>query len=181
MLADSANVRGLLSARVEQFSYLLNQPAASDITATVTIHQAEASPGSSLLSLLETIDLLRRAGNADRSSLVRSVVLPQQQVSVQMRQGFIIHQGLVVELSGYQASSSGAVGMNRQLQIYLDIPLDKTSVASNVRTIRIPLRGTIDAPQPDTAGLLQNLGTQTIERKLNNTLDKQLNKLLDRF
>ena len=181
MLADSANVRGLLSARVEQLSYLLNQPAASDITATVTIHQAEASPGSSLLSLLETIDLLRRAGNADRSSLVRSVVLPQQQVSVQMRQGFIIHQGLVVELSGYQASSSGAVGMNRQLQIDLDIPLDKTSVASNVRTIRIPLRGTIDAPQPDTAGLLQNLGTQTIERKLNNTLDKQLNKLLDRF
>ena len=181
MLADSANVHGLLSARVEQFDYSINQPDASDITGTITIHQAEASPGSSLLALLETIDLVRRAGNADRSSLVRSVVLPQQQISVQMRQGYIIHQGLVVELSGYRASSRGAVGLNRQLQIDLDIPLDKSANASNARTVRIPLRGTIDSPQPDTTGLLQNLGTQTIERKLNNTLDKQLNKLLDRF
>ncbi|MEZ6041219.1 MAG: hypothetical protein R3C20_11975 [Planctomycetaceae bacterium] len=181
MMADSANVSGEVSARVERFDYHLNQPEASDIAATISIHHAEAAPGASLQSLLETLDVIRRLGKSDRSSLVRSVVLPQQQIPIALRQGVVTHQGLIIELSGYRAQTSGAVGLNRQLQIMLDVPLEKATGGNDFRSIRIPVRGTIDSPQPDTAGLLQNLGTQSIQNNLNNQLNKQFNKLLDKL
>ncbi len=62
MLADTAEVNGEVSARVERFLWDFNAPENSDVQAQLTIHQAEASPGSSLASLLEVVDLLRRSG-----------------------------------------------------------------------------------------------------------------------
>jgi len=90
-----------------------------------------------------------------------------------------------MDLAGYRVKSSGAVGLNEQLQITLDVPLEKSSSGGSVRTVSIPLRGTIKSPQPDTAGLLQNLGTQKIQEKVGDEVDKALNKglneLLNRF
>ena len=67
----------------------------------------------------------------------------------------------------------------------IDVPLEKSSVAGNGRSITVPLRGTISQPVPDTGALLQNLGTQKIREKIggevDKTLNKQLNKLLDKF
>ncbi len=181
MLADAASVSGLVSARVERFDYDLNAPQNSDIAAVLTIHSGSASPGPSLLPLLEAIDVIRRADGSDRSSVVRSIVLPAQDVPVEVRQGFVMHQGLTIELNGYRAVSSGGVGLNRQVQLVLDIPLEKSGTGNSARSIKVPVRGTIDRLQPDTAALLQNLGTQAIEKKLNNQLDRQLNKLLDKL
>ncbi len=181
LMADATDVNGRISARVERFDYDLNVPQNSDAAAVVTIHNAQASPGTLLMPLLDAINLIRRVGNADRSSVVRSITLPAQDVALQLRQGFVVHQGLMIELAGYRAKSSGAVGLNRQLQLTLDIPLEKAAGSNEFRNVRIPIGGTIDRPLPDTSALLQGLGTQAIEQKLNNQLDRQLNKLLDKL
>ncbi len=131
--------------------------------------------------MLSAIDLIRRIDKSDRSSVVRSITMPQQQIPFEFRQGYVLHKGLTFDLAGYRMQSSGAVGLNRQLQLTIDVPLEKTTGDSTGRSLQIPLRGTIDQPQPDTSGLLQNLGTQKIEQKINNELDRQLNKLLDKL
>lgn len=193
MMADAADVNGQLSMRVERFFWDVNVPQNSDVSGQLTIHQAQATPGSSLAPLLQVVDLLR---NRDQTSGLssKSLTLPEQTVPVQVRQGFVIHEGLIMDLSGYQLKSSGAVGLNEQIQITLDVPLDKATSGSRVRTIKVPLRGTLKSPQPDVSSLLQNLGTQQLQEKLgvdklekklsdevDQTLNKGLNKLLNRF
>lgn len=185
MLADTADVSGTVSARVERFLWDFNASENSDVQAQLTIHQAQASPGSSLASLLEVVDLLRRSGDAGQSLTQRSLVLPEQTIPVQVRQGYVVHDGLVMDLNGYRMRTSGAVGLNKQLQMTIDVPLEKSTADGAGRSIKVPLRGTISSPQPDTAALLQNLGTQKIQEKLGDqvdkTLNKQLNKLFDKF
>lgn len=185
MLADTAEVNGEVSARVERFLWDFDAPQNSDVQAQLTIHQAEASPGSSLASLLEVVDLLRRSGDASQSLTQRSLVLPEQTIPVQVRQGYVAHDGLVMDLNGYRMRTSGAVGLNKQLQMTIDVPLEKSTADGAGRSIKVPLRGTISSPQPDTGALLQNLGTQKIQEKLGDqvdkTLNKQLNKLFDKF
>ena len=106
----------------------------------------------------------------------------------------MIHDGLIMDLAGYRLKSSGAVGLNEQIQVTLEVPLEKTTSGSDVRTIKIPVRGTLMNPQPDVSSLLLNLGTQQLQEKLgvdklqkqlgdevDKTLNKGLNKLLNRL
>ena len=83
--------------------------------------------------------------------------------------------------------------MNEQLQITLDVPLEK-GTTDNIRTIKVPLRGTLKSPQLDTSSLIQNLGIQKIQEQfgteklqqqlgdeIDQTLNRGLNKLLNRI
>lgn len=184
MMADSADVNGHISMRVERFLWDLEVPQNSDVVGQLRIHEAQATAGSSLAPLLQVVDLLQKRDSTDGYSS-RALTLPEQTVPIQVRQGYVVHDGLIMDLAGYRVKSSGAVGLDEQLQLTLDIPLEKSNTTGNIRTVKIPLRGTIKQPQPDTAALLQNLGTQKIQEKLGDevdkTLNKGLNKLLNRF
>jgi len=192
MMADAADVNGQLSMRVERFFWDLNAPQNSDVSGQLTIHEASATPGSSFASLLQVVDLLRKRDDTNGYA-GRSLTLPEQTIPVQVRQGYVIHDGLIMDLAGYRLKSSGAVGLNEQIQITLDVPLEK-GTAVTTRSIKVPLRGSVKSPQPDTAALIQNLGTQKLQEKLgvdklqekigngvDETLNKGLNKLLNRF
>jgi len=190
MLADTAEVNGRISARVERFLWDFNIPENSDVVAQLTIHQAKASPGSSLASMLQVLELLRKSGDSSASLADRSLTLPEQTIPVQVRQGYVTHEGLTMELSGYRMKTSGAVGLNKQLQMTINLPLEKSTATTAGRSVKIPLRGTISQPQPDTGALVQGLGVQKIQEKLglgdsaekvDKTLNKQLNKLFDKF
>ena len=178
MLAASLDVRGTLSARVEQFLWDFEHVAKSMVSGQVTIHQAQASPGGSLTVLLELFDLIRKKSGSTSSVQEKALILPEQTVAVRVAQGFVVHEGLQMELSGYRLTSSGAVGFNQQLQLVLDVPLEKNASGPG-STIRVPLRGTVKQPQPDTAAMLQALGTQQLQNQLGDKLDKTINKQLD--
>ena len=184
MMADAADVNGQLSIRVERFLWDLTTPQNSDVAGQLTIHQAQATPGASLAPLLEIVDLLLRSDDSNGLSS-KSLTMPEQTVPVQVRQGSVIHEGLIMDLAGYRLKSSGAVGFDEQIQITLDVPLEKGTSGSTIRTFKVPLRGTVKSPQPDTSSLLQNLATQKIQEKLGDevdkTLNKGLNKLLNQF
>jgi hypothetical protein len=181
MLADTAQVDGDVSARFERFLWDFNTPEHSDALGQLTIHRAQAAAGSSLATILQVIDLLRKSSDSSQSLAERTLVLPEQTVPVQIRQGFVAHKGLIMELSGYRLETSGAVGLNKQLQMTIDVPLEKSTASANGRSVKIPLRGTISQPQPDTVALLQNLGAQKIQEKIGDQVDKNLNKQLNKL
>ncbi len=160
MLGDAADINGQLSMRVRTIPVGSERAAESDVAGQLTIHQASATPGSSFATLMQVIDLLRKRDESNGLSS-RSLTLPEQTVPVQVRQGYVIHDGLIMDLAGYRLKSSGAVGLNEQIQITLDVPLEKGTTAE-VRTIKVPLRGTVKSPQLDTSSLIQNLGIQKI-------------------
>jgi hypothetical protein len=98
---------------------------------------------------------------------------------VQLVQGWVQHENLAMDLAGYRVTSSGAVGMNQQLQMTLNVPLEKQSAGG--RALPIPLRGSILAPQPDLAGFLQQAGGQQLQKQLQNQLDKAVNGQLQKL
>ncbi len=181
LLGDASSVNAVVSARVERFDYHLNAPEQSEITAVVTIHSAEASPGPSLMPLLQGIDAIRRVSGSDRGSVVQSLVLPAQEIPFEVRQGLVSHQGLTMDLAGYRIRSSGSVGLDRRIQLELEIPLEKHRAGAESRAVRVPIRGTIEQPLPDTGNMLQTFGAQALEKKLNQQLDRQLNRILDKL
>lgn len=200
VMAEATNVNGMISARVEKFDYDLNTVENSTIVGMITIHNAQASPGSSLQSLLEILDVVRLAGNPGRGSMTHSLVMPAQDIPFQLKRGAVHHQGLMMDLAGYRAQSQGSVGLNRELQLALEIPLEKSASVNSPRTIRVPIGGTIDRPLPDTSALVQGLGAQALQKQfgdrlnldklngdplngqqLNEQVDKQLNKLFNKL
>jgi hypothetical protein len=176
-LASAANVQGTVSARVNQFHYNLDRPETSMLTGHVDIHGITAKPGSSLMVLLQGLDTLR----PDRRSLARDLTIPPQQVQCELRNGMISHDQLLLALSGYGLKTHGAVGIDRQVNLILEIPLEKTIDQRSGRTVSIPVQGTVSQPRIDVGQLLQNAGTQRIQSEINDQLDRGLNQFFDQL
>lgn len=181
LLSNTTQISGLVSARVDHFDVSWIEPRASTASGQLTVHHAEADPDGALLAALRTVDLIRASGRPDRSSVVRSIRLPEQSLPVSLRNGVIRHEGLQLEVGDYQIRSSGDVHLDRTVRIMVDVPLEKTRGNDDVRILRVPVGGTLDNLQPDTDALLRDLGRSEIDDRVNRELDRQLNKLLDKL
>jgi hypothetical protein len=179
LLATAVDVQGRLSARVEQCVWDFEAIENCVARGQLTIHEAAAAPGGSLTALLEIVDLVRSRSGDSAPWAARSLVLPQQAIPVRLERGWVNHENLALELAGYRLTSTGAVGLNQQLQLTLNVPLEKQSAGG--RTVPVALRGTITAPQPDAAGFLQAVGTQQLQRQLQNQVDKAVNNQLQKL
>ena len=176
VLADSATVDGSVSARVHQFQYAIDSPSSSTIQAVLTIHRGVASPGNSLAPLLQVLSVVSKSNLSNRQ-----LEFPAQDVPVQVDRGMIVHDGLEMTLAGYSLRSAGGVGFDRRVQLVLDVPMEKGTAGQSTRSLRIPVYGTVDRPQLDTAGLLQNLGTQQIQNRVNDQLNNGLKNLFKKL
>jgi hypothetical protein len=176
MMAEATDVQGHFSARVHRFDYHVDQPEQSMVQAVLTVHNASAAPGASLGQLFQVISVLGKRNTPDTGS----IELPTQEVAFELRDGMVIHDGLQIMIGGYSMTSRGGVGFNRDLRLALDVPLDQ-SASERDNSVRIPFSGTIDRPQLDTSGLLQNLGRQQIGNRVNEQIDRGLNRLLDKL
>ncbi len=186
LLADAVEVQGALSVRVEQLLWDFNSVTDCHAVGELTIHEAAAAPGSGLTPLLAVLEAAKKRDLAAAVSVDTSrfqVAMPLQRIPFRVEQGMVRHEGLQLEAAGYRLASSGAVGLGGQLQLTLDVPLEK--VASGGRTARLPVRGTISRPQPDTAALVQTLAADQLQKRLGDKVDRtvnqQLNRLLERF
>ena len=176
-LADSVGIRGAVSARVSRFRCDLDHPESSDIVGTVDIDGITASPGNSSSLLLEAMDALR----SGRRSFVRDLSIPAQQVQCRLRNGMLTHDQLLLTLSGYNMRSRGSVGLNKQLDLTLDIPLEKAKTGSSGRMVSVPVQGTVSHPSIDSGRLIQDAGRRRIQSEINKQLDRGLNQLFDKL
>jgi hypothetical protein len=176
LMADATNVQGSFSERVHRFDYHIDQPKQSMVQAVLTVHDATAAPGASLEQLLQVVSVLGKRNTLDTGS----IDLPTQEIPFEMRDGMVIHDGLQIGVAGYFMTSRGGVGFNRELRLALDIPLERGASGRN-NSVRLPFSGTIDRPQLDTHGLLQNLGKQQIDSRVQEQLDRGLNSLLNKL
>jgi len=181
VLADSSNVSGTVSARIQSFDFDLQNPERSTASGAMTIHAAEAAPTSELLALLQALDAIRLATKGKSDYSTKSITMQAQEVPITLSQGVISHSDMTFDLSDYRVRSSGQVGMNRSVRLVLDIPLEKMKGSSDYRTVRVPVGGTLDRLQIDTRQLLQGLGAREIENQINQQIDRQLKGLLDKL
>ncbi|MCR9200390.1 MAG: AsmA-like C-terminal region-containing protein [Planctomycetaceae bacterium] len=177
MLAESAAVQGVVSARLQQFAWFLDTPRHSLVDGVLSIQQASAAAGPSLDPVIRVLELVGRQDLAGRQ-----LVFPSQDVRIHVAQGIVEHDQLQMDLNDYQIATSGRIGLDERVDLTLSVPLEK---GANSRRVQIPVRGTIRRPVPAMDGLLQNLGQQELRSRLdgelNRQLDKGLNRLLDKL
>ena len=93
----------------------------------------------------------------------------------------VTHNGLELHMADYRMTSSGSVGLNKQIQLVLDVPLERSSGNERSRSLQVPVGGSIGRPVLNTQGLLQNFGRQQIDKTINKQIDRGLNRLLDKL
>jgi hypothetical protein len=94
-----------------------------------------------------------------------------------------------MQIGNVQVSTQGSVGLDDSLQMVLSIPIqdawlrDSKAGALRGKTIHIPIRGTVSAPQPDVGAVLSDLTKQILSGSVKDALKGELNKgktLLDK-
>ncbi len=177
LLAEAAGVRGSVSARLNRFYYNLDRPESSEFSGTVDIQGITATPGSSLSVLVQALDTFR----SGRRSLVRDLSFPPQQIQCELRNGFVTHDRILLTLSGYNLRSQGSVGLNKQLNLTLEVPLEKSNGQRSRGSVSVPVTGSVSRPRIDLGQILQDVGTRRLQGEINNQLERGLNGLFNKL
>lgn len=175
-LADAARVDGRVSARAKRFQYLTGRPQDSLISATVDLDRTVATPGPSVAPLLEALRILKPERAPGRSAW--ELIVPEQKVSLLLQHGRLQHDAFLLEAAGYRLRTRGTVGLDRRIDLVLDIPLKRTESA---RIVSVPLTGTVTRPMIDPSQLLLKTGRSRLEDEIGRQLDRGLNDLIDRI
>jgi hypothetical protein len=184
VLADSVDVRGLVSIDVEEVKVLIGHLEQADFRGVVRLEDAQAT-GSPLIRELLVL--------TDGQPVVE--IAKESEIRFQVRQGRVYHEGLQLKLPGMVIETSGYVGLDRSLEMTAEMPIpprwypnERVRQQLAGQRIRVPIAGTLDKPRLDKQGfqrqvgqLVQESAGRLIEGELNKQIDKQLGRFLDKL
>lgn len=179
-LAGAASTEGAVSIDLSDGVVPLAQPRKLNVSGAVTIHDVAVGPGTltqSMTDLLATLQAPTRFQLADNSV-----------VQFEVADEHVTHRGLEFGVPQVRVRTEGTVGFDRTLDLVAEIVLalgeDEKHpylTALGNRNLRVPIRGTFDAPQIDLAAaatgnanwvnLLQTAGTLWSKRSAGSTAD----------
>jgi hypothetical protein len=151
---NPVDVEGVADLAFREF----NVPLTGDlqravVDAQITLRGASVASSGALKSLLGVIGL------ADETLQV-----PDQDVRVRLRDGRIHHGKLPLKVREYTLVSSGSVGLDKTLDLLVELPVTRELVDSDSlydvlegQSIKVRLRGTLDNPQFDRDIIKDNL------------------------
>lgn len=134
--------------------------------------------------LLETI--LTMSG--ETNLLVRAAEDP---IVIENRNGRLHSEGLILMVGDYPVSFSGSVGFDQTLDYYVELPVTRRMVGSDVfqylqnESIRVPIRGTAERPRLGRReyrdalnDLIKKAGKNLIKEKVGGLIEKEGGKIL---
>ena len=193
LLADVTSVQGNLSLDIDRAEIMPTAWERQTLVGKLHVHGANVGPGplaDQLLALVQQIRNLRRgAGAADGGGQPTSwLQLPEQNIGFAVEQGRVAHRDMQIQAGDVIITTSGSVGVDGSLELIASVPVqkdwvDKTPSLQSLagQQIQVPIRGTIQRPQLDLAGLVnigQNLATSALQGVAQKQIDRGLNKLL---
>ncbi len=170
-LADAVRIEGRFTADTAAARVPLRYCDQVDLAGTLTIHAARVTPGPLARRTFGVFDQLRALGGGglplpfdigrDRNDRVL-MTFREQQVPVRIAEARVHHEGMQFDIGGVVVNSSGSVGFDETLDLTLEVPLQAKWLGSNRalaslagESLRVPVRGTIDAPEVDAAALTE--------------------------
>ncbi len=193
MLADSAQVEGKISVDMQAASLPLLAPATGTASGVLSIHRAQARPGTVALQITSAIDqvrtmITRRQANGPNRDQVW-LEMTEQQVPFRLEQGRMYHEGMTFMVSNVSVKTSGSVGLDNTLNLIAEIAIKDEWLGNNKavaglkgKSIQIPITGTTSRPQIDPSvftSLLQQLGGSAIEGLLQDKVGDGLNGVIN--
>ena len=192
--ADAAEMDGAFSLDVDENVWPLAMPQAGKARGSLTIHRARIVPGPMANRLVGTVEqvralLERRTPTAtDPARLVME--LPEQTVGLAQMNGRVFHDRMTVRIGDIELVTGGSVGFDETLQLTFLLPVQEKWVRGTPalarmagQSLRIPVTGTFSQPHIDPsilAQLAQQAAGSTIEKAIDDTVQKQLDRFLPR-
>ena len=206
-MADATRVDGRFSVILGKGALPVSDPSAGEVSGQFAIHEAQLSPGpfaDQVIAVVDRIKALTKSRSlrpADLLSLAEQstssasggrervwVTLPEQQVPFRMIDRRVHHEGLILVTKEATLKTRGSVGLDESLDLIVEVPVRDEWIAQNKqlsslrgKTLNIPVRGSLTAPQLDLRvfeSLARDALTAPVENLLENELQKGLNRLL---
>lgn len=178
LLAESTELTGTVSARVQEFNWSTLAPMDSRASLMLNIGHLEAKPGEFAEVLLSAGQRILRGSTAESPLHRLSLELPRQDIPVTVTDGYVQHAQLQLLLNDWSLTSSGRIGFDESLALELSLPVRRS--ASDLQVL-IPVGGTVTRPVPDLAGALRDAGVRQLQQGIQKRADEQLNRSLNQL
>ncbi|MCH7727520.1 MAG: hypothetical protein IH991_13705, partial [Planctomycetes bacterium] len=181
-LADATRAEGTFSVDIDHASLPLTDPLNGNVKAVMHIHAAKIGPGPFGQQLQQAAIKIRSLAQGRLLALRRDsstdwLVLPSQQVQIEIRDGRVYHQGLTfLAANDVVVHTSGSVGADETLDMIAEVPIQ--IAALGVTSVTIPIRGTLSRPRIDRQ-VLKTLSRQMLRGSVEQTLENQLKRRLE--
>lgn len=189
LVAEATRAEGKFSLSLEGAAVPFADPMTSDVTGTLAIHQAQIGPGPLAQQYLGMAQQLRSFFEAGTGAAATTdpnrgwLILPQQDVTFEVRQGVVHHHGLTMTVKDVIITTEGSVGIeSQQINLLASIPVqeswlknDKKFAFLKGQTIKVPIRGTLSQPQLD-GRVIENLGKQLVGNVVQGQIDRQVER-----
>ena len=157
IFADAVNVSGIANFNCEQLAIPLSAEAKNEAVVVGTISMSQVR--------LETSDLLGQiltlvGGGA------RGTVLTIHPTKIILQKGVLRYDDMQIDVGDNPINFKGAIGLDKSLDMTVTLPYTTEGRTARVgretrgRRIVLPLKGTVDKPQLDTAKLLEDQAIQ---------------------
>jgi hypothetical protein len=189
LVAEATRAEGKFSLSLEGAAVPIADPVTSDVAGTLAIHQAQIGPGplaQQYVAMAQQLRSLLDPGAASATAVDSNrgwLILPQQDVPFEVRQGVVHHHGLTMTVKDVVITTEGSVGIEtQQINLLASIPVqeswlknDKKFAFLKGQTIKVPVKGTLSQPQLD-GRVLENLGKQIVGTVVQGQIDRQVER-----
>ena len=191
LLADATRAEGRFSVLLDGAKVPFSDANKSDVHGQLTIHSAQIGPGpvaQQFIALAQQVkSILDGRPVADSQAASNWLVIPQQNVRVDVENGRVSHQGLTMTAGDVTIRTSGSVGLDESLAIMAEVPIRDEWVAnkkylSSLRgtAIQIPMQGTLSKPRLDNR-MLTELSARMVGGAARGVLQDEVNRGLQRL
>jgi len=176
IFADAVNVSGIANFSCEQLTIPLSARGPSDsaaakkqteIVGTISIDQLRLQ-ASELLGQILTV-----VGTSARGADI--TIRPTKFI---LRDGFLRYDDMQMDIGDNPVNFKGVIGLDKSLDMTITLPYTTQGRTARIgqetssQRIKVPLKGTIDKPKLDIAGLLEDQLKQQLEEQLRKGLEE---------
>ncbi len=194
LAADVSEIAGTFNVELDEALVVVDDLNRSRVSGRMQIQHAQMDAGPLAQQVLTTVDTVKSLarglqGPRQPNGSRRLVTLEPQTVDFALQNGVVTHQRLFMTIDSARLVTSGAVGLNGQLDLLAQLPLQASWLGSDLQglagqNVSLPIRGTLARPRLDSSGIAQmaqQLGSQAVRQTAENVLQEQLNRGMQRL
>lgn len=193
VVAEATNTEGKFSIDLDGGRIPLAAPSTGDIGGRVLLHSVQVMPGPIannyilLGQQLEAILKRRVPPTALEGNQSALLGIADQTVNFRMTEGRVYHENLVASVAGTTLTTQGSVGLDQSLALNAKMPLadrwlgnEPALQAFKGQVMQVNIGGTLSKPAVDKRSVEQ-FAAQMVRGAVQNTIQNELSKQLDRF
>jgi len=173
VFANALNVSGIANFQCETLAIPLtgSNKSALEVIGTLAIDNINMQASDLLGKIISAI------GNGSSGQTL--TIHPTRFV---LKDNFLRYDNMQMDIGNNPINFKGVIGLDNSLDMIITLPYTtagrtaRTGSESSGQRISVPLRGTIDRPQLDLAGLLEGQIKQQLEQQLRRGLEKWLKR-----